>query len=229
MVRGGSAKCPRHDPVYQNFVSLLYDSEKDTLTGLHNRRKLEAKLKDYSSSRPQGQRKKGENHGDYLAIMDLDRFKRINDNFGHLIGDEVLLTTANILRRALRDSDFIFRYGGEEFIALLHESRNNSIEEILGRIRRNIENHDYPLAGTVTISIGYARLDGTSSPLDTIGQADRALDFAKGHDRNRAATTNNWSNRNCSRKCPTKAALNSSEQAAGLPSPHPLAGIAEQT
>ena len=170
--------------VYQNFVGLLYDSEKDTLTGLYNRRKLETKLKDYDAAHPQGRRQKDQGHGNYLAIMDLDRFKSINDNYGHLIGDEVLLTFANILRRTLRDRDLIFRYGGEEFVVLLQETANDSIDEVLERVRRNVEAHDFPLVGKVTVSIGFALLDGTSSPLDVLERADRAMYYAKDNGRN---------------------------------------------
>lgn len=170
--------------VYQNFVSLLYDSEKDTLTGLLNRRKLEIRLKDYAAPHPQGRRRKDEGHGDYLAIMDLDRFKRINDSYGHLIGDEVLLVFANILRGTLRDTDQVFRYGGEEFVALLQEAPNDAIEDILERVRRNVEGHDFPLVGRVTVSIGFARLDGRDSPLEVLEKADRALYYAKDNGRN---------------------------------------------
>lgn len=170
--------------VYKNFVDLLYDSEKDTLTGLFNRRKLENKLKEFDASRQQGRRQKDKAQGDYLAIMDLDRFKRINDNFGHLIGDEVLLIFANILRNTLRDDDLIFRYGGEEFIALLQDAPHDAIEDVLERVRRNVESHDFPLVGKITVSIGYACLDGHTSPLEVLEKADRALYFAKDNGRN---------------------------------------------
>jgi len=170
--------------VYQNFVGLLYDSEKDTLTGLYNRRKLELKLKEFDAPRLAGRRSKDKDHANYLAIMDLDRFKQINDRHGHLIGDEVLLSFANILRRTLRDSDLVFRYGGEEFIALLQDAHRNSIEDVLERLRRNVEGHDFPLVGRVTVSIGYASLDGMTSPLEVLEKADRALYYAKDNGRN---------------------------------------------
>ena len=170
--------------VYQNFVSLISDSEKDTLTGLYNRRKLETKLQEFDNSRQQGRQQKDKAQGDYLAIMDLDRFKHVNDTFGHLIGDDVLLTFANILRLVLRDGDMIFRYGGEEFVALLQDAPHNSIEDVLERMRRNVEAHDFPLVGRVTVSIGFACLDGRTSPLDVMEKADRALYFAKDNGRN---------------------------------------------
>ncbi len=171
--------------VYQNFVELLYDSEKDTLTGLFNRRKLEAKLKDFGVPPPPSRRLADSDHTDYLAIMDLDRFKIVNDTYGHLIGDEVLLTFANILRRTLRDSDLIFRYGGEEFVILLTDTSCDAIAEVLERVRRNVETHEFPMVGNITVSIGYAHLDSHSTPLDVLDKADRALYFVKEHGRNR--------------------------------------------
>lgn len=170
--------------VYRNFVALLFDSEKDTLTGLFNRRRLEARFKEISATPAWGRRHKDQLTGDYLAIMDLDRFKSINDGYGHLIGDEVLLVFANILRHTLRDTDQLFRYGGEEFVAILREAPNAAIDDILERVRRNVELHDFPLVGKVTVSIGYARLDGCYSPIEIMTRADRALYFAKDHGRN---------------------------------------------
>jgi diguanylate cyclase (GGDEF)-like protein len=170
--------------VYRNFVAVLYDSEKDTLTGLYNRRKLDSKLKDIANARLQGRRQTDKEHADFLAILDLDRFKRINDTFGHLIGDEVLLIFANILRKTLRDSDLIFRYGGEEFIVLLQDIAAPASQEVLERVRRNVERHRFPQVGEVTVSIGYTVLDSTTLPILAMGKADRALYYAKDHGRN---------------------------------------------
>lgn len=170
--------------VYQNFVELLYDSEKDTLTGLFNRRKLEAKLKDFGMPPLAIRRQADSQSSHYLAILDLDRFKRINDTYGHLIGDEVLLTFANILRRALREDDLIFRYGGEEFVTLLSEATEESVALVLERVRRSVEAHDFPMVGHLTVSIGYAQMDRHSTPLDVLDKADRALYYAKDNGRN---------------------------------------------
>lgn len=170
--------------VYQNFVGVLYDSEKDTLTGLYNRRKLETRLKDLASARLQGRRHSDKEHADYLALLDLDHFKLINDRFGHLIGDEVLLIFANILRKTLRDSDLIFRYGGEEFVVLLQDVSAQAAGEVLERIRRNVERHAFPQAGQTTVSIGYARLENGTLPVQAMAKADKALYYAKGNGRN---------------------------------------------
>lgn len=171
--------------VYQNFIGVLYDSEKDTLTGLYNRRKLDTTLESIAISRLQGRRHSDKDHADFLAIMDLDRFKRINDTFGHLIGDEVLLIFAGILRKTLRDSDMIFRYGGEEFIVLLQDISAPAIREVLERVRRNVEQHVFPQVGQVTVSIGYAALNTQDLPVQTLEKADRALYYAKENGRNR--------------------------------------------
>jgi len=173
--------------VYQNFVSLLQDSEKDTLTGLLNRKRLEAKLTELLMATVKGRRYKDRAHSDYLAVLDIDRFKRINDTFGHLIGDETLLVFANILRRTLRDDDLIFRYGGEEFIVLLQELTEEQTGLVLERVRRNVENHVFPQVGQVTVSIGYTGLQAGMSPTQAIEQADRALYFAKENGRNQTA------------------------------------------
>jgi diguanylate cyclase (GGDEF)-like protein len=171
--------------VYHNFVGILFDSEKDTLTGLYNRRKLDSKLKDIANSRMQGRRQTDKDHADFLAILDLDRFKRINDNFGHLIGDEVLLIFSNILSRTLRESDLIFRYGGEEFVVLLQDISGQTIKDVLERVGWNVENHDFPQVGKVTVSIGYAALESQVLPIQTMEKSDRALYYAKDHGRNR--------------------------------------------
>lgn len=170
--------------VYQNFVSVLRDSAKDTLTGLFNRRKLEAKLNDLLAASLHGRRYKDQNYSDFLAVMDLDNFKRVNDNHGHLIGDETLLSFANILRQTLRDDDLIYRYGGEEFIILLQELTLTQAAAVLERVRRNVEKYVFPQVGRVTVSIGHTILKPGSTPPRAIEEADRALYHAKEHGRN---------------------------------------------
>jgi diguanylate cyclase (GGDEF)-like protein len=171
--------------VYQNFIRLLFDSEKDTLTGLYNRRKLEAKLSELLASHIRGRRGTDQQNRDFLAILDLDRFKRINDTYGHLIGDEVLLIFSNLLRQTLRDSDLIFRYGGEEFIVILQDAPATMIHEVLDRVRQRVAEHAFPQVGEVTVSIGYAVIGGHQLPPEIIAEADLALYYAKEHGRNR--------------------------------------------
>ena len=176
--------------VYQNFMKLMSDSEKDTLTGLSNRRKLESHLASRLAARLHDRREGDKagaelaGRGEYLAVLDLDKFKRINDTYGHLIGDEVLLTFANLLRASLRDHDHSFRYGGEEFIVILSEVNAEQARAVLERLRGNVERHVFPQVGQVTVSIGYTMIDHQDLPTRIIEEADKALYYAKEHGRN---------------------------------------------
>jgi diguanylate cyclase (GGDEF)-like protein len=170
--------------VYRNFISVLYDSEQDTLTGLYNRRKLDAKLKDMIAAERRNRRYRDDGREDYLAMLDLDRFKRVNDGYGHLIGDEVLLCFTGILQRTLRENDMMFRYGGEEFVVLLRNMKPDDVSAVLERLRRNVDEFAFPQVGNVTVSIGYAPVDRLALPVQTIENADKALYFAKNNGRN---------------------------------------------
>lgn len=172
--------------VYKNFTRLLFDSEKDTLTGLFNRKRLERRLAEITAAHLRKRREDDrKDRGEFLAMLDLDHFKRINDRHGHLIGDEVLILFANILQRSLRDTDLCFRYGGEEFIVLLQDVSHGHVKHALERIRRNVERHDFPQVGAVTVSIGFAAVDCRQRPADRfIAEADRALYYAKANGRN---------------------------------------------
>lgn len=171
--------------IYANYAKMLFDSERDTLTGLYNRKKLEQKLGELLASRLNGRNRKNDQEtADYLAVFDLDHFKRINDNYGHLIGDEVLLVFAGLMRNALRDVDWVFRYGGEEFVVLIKDVTPEIIEVILERIRSKVQNHGFPQVGQVTVSIGYTEIADQKLPPYVFEEADKALYYAKEHGRN---------------------------------------------
>jgi diguanylate cyclase (GGDEF)-like protein len=171
--------------IYANFSRVLFDSERDTLTGLYNRKKLEQKLSEVLAGRISGSnRQHDQDTADYLAVFDIDRFKRVNDNFGHLIGDEVLLIFAGLMRNALRDEDWVFRYGGEEFVALIKGVSPATIETILERIRVKVQDHNFPQVGQVTVSIGFTPISDQQLPPYVFEEADKALYYAKEHGRN---------------------------------------------
>lgn len=173
--------------IHANYARLLFDSERDTLTGLYNRKKMEQKMSELLSARASGfNRKQDSGRADYLAVLDIDHFKRVNDNFGHLIGDEVLLIFAGLVRNTLRDVDWIFRYGGEEFVALLKGVPPEVIGDILERIRIKVQNHAFPQVGQVTVSIGYTIIADQKLPPHVFEEADKALYYAKEHGRNQA-------------------------------------------
>lgn len=172
--------------IYQNYLALLVDTEHDTLTGLYNRRKFELKLPEIMSTAPQPQRRACETQRGYcLALLDIDRFKGINDRFGHLYGDEVLLLFARLMRKNFREDDLLFRYGGEEFIVLLENVEEQRAKTVLDRFRQAVGGHSFPQVGTVTVSIGFVQMGRQALPSDVFSQADKALYYAKEHGRNR--------------------------------------------
>ena len=172
--------------IYANFARVLFDSERDTLTGLYNRKKLEQKLGELLAARMRGtHRQRDDTTTDYLAVFDIDHFKRVNDTYGHLMGDEVLLIFAGLVRNTLRDIDWVFRYGGEEFVALVKGVPPDTIQLILERVRARIQDHVFPQVGQVTVSIGFTAIAEQALPPYVFEEADKALYYAKEQGRNR--------------------------------------------
>ena len=182
--------------VYRNFQNLLDYSERDSLTGLLNRKTFEDSFSKVLRNTvlpvkedltPPDLERRDTNSEKYhwLAVLDIDHFKRVNDQFGHLYGDEVLILIANILRSSFRPADKLFRFGGEEFVILLRSTTQKDAEHIFERFRLQVAQHDFPQVGQVTISIGYARIDPFEPAVAIVGRADQALYYAKTHGRNR--------------------------------------------
>lgn len=185
--------------IYRNYACLLDDSEHDTLTGLLNRRTFDRDLERVLAGwkRPSDQNALGNHHqprrrycdeehvGNWLAVIDIDFFKKINDQYGHLYGDEVLLLLANIMRKAFRCYDKLFRFGGEEFVVLLRSTSQKGAAAALERFRATMENYDFPQIGSVTVSIGYVEIADQGIAAVILGHADSALYYAKKHGRNR--------------------------------------------
>jgi len=116
-------------------------------------------------------------------VLDIDHFKRINDAFGHLYGDEILVRFARLMRETFRATDLLYRFGGEEFVVIYGVDREDAGEAPLERFRVAIERHPFP-GGRVTVSAGHARI-ADSTPISTlIDRADVALYYAKTHGRN---------------------------------------------
>lgn len=171
--------------VYRNYQSLLDYSERDALTGLFNRKTFDEQFSRYARNTAVGPAGERRTHGDtqWLAVVDIDHFKLVNDRFGHVYGDEVLILVANLLRSSFRSNDRIFRFGGEEFVVLLRSADLEHARGIFERFRQNIEEYDFPQVGRVTVSVGFT---GTSqgAPVEILGHADQALYYAKQHGRN---------------------------------------------
>ncbi|MDA8174219.1 MAG: GGDEF domain-containing protein [Nitrospiraceae bacterium] len=165
------------------YTKTLDVATKDPLTGLHNRRFFDARLID------EVERAGRYGSGLSLIMCDIDHFKRINDNYGHPVGDNVLWFVANILRKNLRKTDVLARYGGEEFAALLINTEYEQAFSIAEKLRCSIENGLFRhLDGClkVTLSFGVSILgNGSLTSEALIRSADTALYKAKTQGRNR--------------------------------------------
>ena len=178
--------------VYRNFVGLLEYSETDSLTGLLNRKTFErhfsrsnrAGKASSENGKAPNRRQEPAHAKQWLAVVDIDHFKRINDTFGHLYGDEVLILLAQLMRASFRAHDRIFRFGGEEFVVLIYSATLESVLAAVERFRHNVEQHRFPQVGQVTISLGFTEYSPQESPVEILGHADRALYYAKTHGRN---------------------------------------------
>lgn len=176
--------------IFENFINLLDSSERDTLTGLLNRKSFDDTF--YKATRRslalpdvEGGQRRCQGPGPYwLAVVDVDHFKSVNDRHGHLIGDEVLLLIARILRSTFRHDDRLYRFGGEEFVALVRASDAAAAAGAFERLRRNVEDYPFPQVGRITVSIGYTVVREHDTPTDAFERADRAVYLAKGEGRN---------------------------------------------
>lgn len=179
--------------VYANYYDLLDVSQRDRLTGLLNRQALENSFdriwsilsrSEQPGATPDGRRVQAPS-SHWIAVVDVDHFKRVNDTYGHVVGDEVLLLISRLMMSALRASDLLFRYGGEEFVLLFSAKDSQDALAILERLRQTVEQHVFPQVGRATISIGLSHADPNDLPQEVLAWADRALYKAKETGRNR--------------------------------------------
>jgi two-component system cell cycle response regulator len=157
----------------------------DSLTGLHNRRYLDNHLKVLFN------RAAARSRALSVCITDIDRFKSVNDTYGHDAGDEVLREFAARIRSTVRGADLACRYGGEEFVVVMPDTDADAAASIAERLRDIIERTPFHLKGTgtaisITASLGIAcNSMGAETPEQLLKQADRALYEAKNAGRNR--------------------------------------------
>jgi diguanylate cyclase (GGDEF)-like protein len=175
--------------IHRNFQGLLDYSERDTLTGLLNRKTFDdAFLKVALPAAPQvaaapAERRQAGPVAHYLGLIDIDHFKRVNDGYGHLIGDEVLLLLARLMRATFRYHDRLYRFGGEEFVVLLRCGDEASALAAFERLRGNVARYAFPQIGTITVSIGCTAIRAQDTPSAAFERADRAVYHAKAHGR----------------------------------------------
>lgn len=146
-------------------------AQTDPLTGLLNRRGFQARTENL----PRGA----------LLLIDIDRFKSINDTLGHDMGDEVLSDVAQVLKDSVRTSDIVGRHGGEEFIIYLPKAELHAASDIAERIRRSVAEQVHAGPRVVTVSIGVALSTRSTSLPDLIQRADEAIYKAKRGGRNK--------------------------------------------
>ena len=161
-----------------------HEASYDSLTNIYNRTKLNVLFsRQIETARV--------NSDTFAFIMlDIDYFKSVNDNYGHLVGDEVLIQMTNLIKMNIRDSDIFARWGGEEFVLLLPHISLKKAEEIANYLRTKIEADKFPEVGSITCSFGVAGYKDGDNIDSIIKRADSALYDAKDAGRNRVCMIN---------------------------------------
>jgi len=152
----------------------------DSLTGLPNRRYFEDEFtREFNRSK--------RTDSDFcIAMCDIDYFKFINDTYGHDIGDKVLVEVADHINKVVRNTDFVARWGGEEFVIMYLNSDQTCAEYFAARVRTEIENLEFSfIEQNITISIGIAQREKGDKPEDVMKRSDQALYYSKTEGRNR--------------------------------------------
>jgi diguanylate cyclase len=167
----------------QSLSKQLEETEKevllDSLTGLNNRKAFDIKLNDLCE-------KFNQNEGFFsVAMLDIDYFKKFNDQYGHQVGDEVLRIVGSHLRENLKGKDFPSRYGGEEFIVLLPNTKLDKAYIVAEQLRKNISEKGLKIKktgqslGNITVSVGVSEIRAGDTAISVVERADAALYLAK--------------------------------------------------
>ncbi|MGB6329352.1 MAG: GGDEF domain-containing protein [Halarcobacter sp.] len=151
----------------------------DKLTGLFNRLKLDEALNNEFNRSNRFKRSFG------IIIIDIDYFKKINDTYGHQVGDQVLIQFAKILKENIRKIDILGRWGGEEFMIICSETDFQGTIKLAQSLREIISNYDFPIIGNFSASFGVSTYNGDENIDKVIARADNALYKAKANGRNR--------------------------------------------
>lgn len=155
-------------------VELSDIAYKDELTQIYNRRKMKQITNEIF--------KNNQSDNIFIAIIDLDNFKKINDKYGHPEGDKILKKLVEIIKKSLKEQDMVFRYGGEEFTIIFKNKNKDEVLKSLNKVQININDTLFPNDIRCSVSIGYAKKDETYER--TIRKADEALYEVKTHGKN---------------------------------------------
>ena len=169
--------------ILRNQTALLDYGERDTLTGLLNRKTFESRFERICGELQEAVSLPSQPCS-WLGLLYIDRFKSINDTYGHIIGDEVLLLVSQVMQRTLRGADQLFRFGGEEFVVVLEDTNAEGAGIAFERIRAAIEHYRFPQVGEITASLGYTAIQRKDAPNYCVERADEALYFIKHNGRN---------------------------------------------
>jgi diguanylate cyclase (GGDEF)-like protein len=161
--------------VYRNHLSLLDYGARDELTGMLNRRMFNGFFNQINTD--------CHLHA-AIAVVDIDFFKRINDQFGHPYGDEVLVLMARLIEQCFAGWEGLFRFGGEEFVLILTETAPDEAFVAVDYFRAAVSAAYFPQVGQVTVSIGFSMIRPGDTGADAFGRADQALYVAKHSGRN---------------------------------------------
>jgi two-component system cell cycle response regulator len=178
-LRGGNVEAQYHEEIYRLMTI-------DGLTQVHNKRHFQESLeREFARSKRYG-------NPFALVMFDIDHFKKVNDTYGHLAGDEVLRTVGALLKKRVRTNDIVARVGGEEFAVILPEAGLAGGLSLAEKLRRMIETEQFIYNGTVipvTISLGVSGYEAHHENAETmVSQADEKLYEAKRGGRNRVCS-----------------------------------------
>ena len=158
---------------YINSKELVRISTTDHLSGAYNRVKFDDELKHWVEYSKENDIPLS------LMILDFDNFKKINDTYGHLIGDNVIIETAALIMDSIRETDIFARWGGEEFVLLLPNTNKAHAVDLTERLRKNIESYAFKEAGKATCSFGVAELSCNDDIKSLLQRVDKMLYRAK--------------------------------------------------
>lgn len=204
LLQSSSTGVPISITDYEHFVTTLKRLHLETSTILHELKDALSNLDPLTGTpgrvgmltklREQQELVKRKIHSCAIAMMDLDHFKAVNDEYGHVIGDKVLTNIARYIMTHLRPYDKIFRYGGEEFLICLPDTDLQAGHNIVDRLREELGSFSHTATGKaifhVTVSFGVALMDPDLPVEQSLDRADKALYVAKAMGRNRAITWN---------------------------------------
>lgn len=159
-------------------AELLSLATTDSLTNVWNRRYFELTAATAIANAQRYQ------HPVSIVVFDVDHFKAINDRHGHQAGDQVLVELTQVVRRVLRMTDMLARWGGEEFVVIVEHCDAAAATQLADKIRKAVAAHKFAVAGNVTISLGVAALRAGETPDTWFGRADQAMFDAKNNGRN---------------------------------------------